>query len=127
MIIPSYTGLNTLGTGDADLRFYRVLQSFVSFVTTSRRVTQICVFYTRLDSTHSTLNYTILGSFLRIANGTSHRINGVKNFEKKITGPQSVKLDRERERERERDRQTERRRGGVANSSRINRRKWLLI
>jgi hypothetical protein len=34
----------TLGTGDADLRFYRVFQSFVSFVTISRRVTQICVF-----------------------------------------------------------------------------------
>jgi hypothetical protein len=36
--------VNTLGTGDADLRFYRVLQSFVSFVTISKRVTQICVF-----------------------------------------------------------------------------------
>jgi hypothetical protein len=36
--------INTLGMDDADLRFYRVLQSFVSFVTTSRRVTQICVF-----------------------------------------------------------------------------------
>jgi hypothetical protein len=36
--------INTLGTSDADLRFYRVLQSFGSFVTISRRVTQICVF-----------------------------------------------------------------------------------
>jgi hypothetical protein len=35
---------NTLGTGDADLRFYRVLQSFGSYVTISRRLTQICVF-----------------------------------------------------------------------------------
>jgi hypothetical protein len=42
--IPGKNPFNTLGTGDADLRFYRVLQSFVSFVTTSRRVTQICVF-----------------------------------------------------------------------------------
>jgi hypothetical protein len=30
-----------------------------------------------LDSTHSTLNYTILGAFLRIVNGTSHLINDV--------------------------------------------------
>jgi hypothetical protein len=36
--------LNTLRTGDADLRFDRVLQSFGSYVTTARRVTQICVF-----------------------------------------------------------------------------------
>jgi hypothetical protein len=36
--------INTLGTGDADLRFYRVLQSFGSYVTNARRVTQICVF-----------------------------------------------------------------------------------
>jgi hypothetical protein len=36
--------LNTLGTGDADLSSYRVLQSFGSFVTISRRVMQICVF-----------------------------------------------------------------------------------
>jgi hypothetical protein len=36
--------INTLGTGDADLRFYMVLQSFGSYVTTARRVTQICVF-----------------------------------------------------------------------------------
>jgi hypothetical protein len=28
-----FVQLNTLGTGDTDLRFYRVLQSFVSFVT----------------------------------------------------------------------------------------------
>jgi hypothetical protein len=37
-------GFNTLETGDADLRFYRVLQSFGSYITTARRVTQICVF-----------------------------------------------------------------------------------
>jgi hypothetical protein len=36
--------VNTLGTGDADLRVYRVLQSFGSYVTNARRVTQICVF-----------------------------------------------------------------------------------
>jgi hypothetical protein len=35
---------NTLGTGDADLHFYRVLQSFGSYVTNARRVMQICVF-----------------------------------------------------------------------------------
>ena len=41
---------NTLRTGDADLRFY---------ITTARRMTQICVFNTRLFSLHNTLNYAM--------------------------------------------------------------------
>ena len=50
--------LNTLRTGDADLRFLHY--------NCARRMTQICVFNTRLFSLHNTLNYAIHRACLRI-------------------------------------------------------------
>ena len=50
--------LNTLWTGDADLHLLHY--------NCARRMTQICVFNTRLVSTHYTLNYAIHGAFLQM-------------------------------------------------------------
>ena len=50
--------LNTLRKGDADLRFLHY--------NCARRMTQICVFNTRLFSLHSTLNYAIHRACLRM-------------------------------------------------------------
>ena len=50
--------LNTLRTGDANLRFY--------ITTAQRRITQICVLNTRLFSLHNTLNYAIHRVCLRM-------------------------------------------------------------
>jgi len=49
--------VNTLWTGDADVSLHN---------NCARRMTQICVFNTRLVSTHYTLNYAINGAFLRM-------------------------------------------------------------
>ena len=51
-------GLNTLRTGDADLRFLHY--------SCARRMTQICVFNTLLFSLHNTLNYAIRGTCLQM-------------------------------------------------------------
>ena len=50
--------LKTLRTGDADLRFLHY--------NCARRMTQICVFNTRLFSLHNTLNYAIHRACLRM-------------------------------------------------------------
>ena len=50
-------GINTLRTGDADLRFY---------ITTVQDGWRICVFNTRLFSLHNTLNYAIHRACLRM-------------------------------------------------------------
>ena len=50
--------VNTLRTGDADLRFY--------ITTFQEWMTQICVFNTRLFSLHNTLNYAIHRACLRM-------------------------------------------------------------
>ena len=50
--------LNTLRTGDADLRFLHY--------NCARWITQICVFKTRLFSLHNTLNYAIHRACLRM-------------------------------------------------------------
>ena len=50
--------LNTLRTGDADLRFLHY--------NCARRIMQICVFNTRLFSLHITLNYAIHRACLRM-------------------------------------------------------------
>ena len=49
---------NALRTGDADLRFLHY--------NCARRMTQICVFNTRLFSLHNTLNYAIHTACLRM-------------------------------------------------------------
>ena len=50
--------INTLWTGDADFSSLHY--------NCARRMTQICVFNTRLVSTHYTLHYAIHGAFLRM-------------------------------------------------------------
>ena len=48
--------VNTMRTGDADLRLYNC----------ARRMMQICVFKTCLVSLHNTLNYAIHGACLQM-------------------------------------------------------------
>ena len=50
--------VNTLRTGDADLRFY--------ITTVKKRMTQICVFNTPLIPLHNTLNYAIHRACIRM-------------------------------------------------------------
>ena len=64
--------LNTLRTGDADLRFYITTvqdgwrsSAFLHY-NCARRMTQICVFNTRLFSLHNTLNYAKHRACLRM-------------------------------------------------------------